>query len=318
MSKLADVIQDDSFQKAAKTGLEPVTPAQPTEVRQLGRGNRKVSTLVSYEQQEPVVVQLCEERTWLQTEATLLAHIRKQTAVPVPPVLASGVTDGVAYMVTAHVSGDDLHETFSGFDTGAKQQLARAFGSHLASLHKQFRFDNYGALVVDGNSLQAWQENWTDWFTEYGQNAVERLPSQFDSIRQALLALFDSYSSEEPPTARLYPWDFRPGNALVDDGRLTAILDWEAPIAAAPALSAAKVEYLVADWYVDTPKPLRQAFIEGYEQVRSYPAIEDIHRVAAIADSAVDSNGTVTNPKYPELAVEESVAFHRNALQDLL
>lgn len=80
------------------------------------------------------------------------------------------------------------------------------------------------------------------------------------------------------PTARLFPWDFRPGNALLADGDLAAILDWEAPLAAPAALSVAKREYLVAD-------------------------------------SAVDSTGAVTNPGYPELDRNDAVVFHRRALE---
>ncbi|SDJ73890.1 Phosphotransferase enzyme family protein [Halovenus aranensis] len=318
MTGIAAVVPDESFEAAGETALEAVTTEQPTDFRRLGRGNRKLSALATYEQRDPVVVQLCEELTWLQTEATLLGHIRERTAVPVPPVLASGITDGVAYMVTAHVSGDDLHVEFAGFDSEGKRRLARTFGAHLGSLHEQFRFEEYGALVVDGDSLRAWHEDWGDWLVEYGTSAVERLPGPFDPLREDLLALFETATTAQAPPARLYPWDFRPGNALVEDGQVAAILDWEAPMAAAPALAVAKAEYLVADWYVEDGRPLRRAFREGYEQVRKYPTVDAVHRAAAIADSAVDSTGTVTNPKYPELDAEAAVEFHREALTAVL
>jgi aminoglycoside phosphotransferase (APT) family kinase protein len=116
----------------------------------------------------------------------------------------------------------------------------------------------------------------------------------------------------------LFPWDLRPGNALVADGDLAAVLDWEAPLAAAPALSVAKASYLVADWYVDDPDPLREAFVAGYERVRPSPTVRSAHRIAAIADSAVDSRGIVTNPGYPERDRDAAVAFHRSALADCL
>lgn len=318
MKTIDEIVPDDSYENAAQSALESVTPEQPTRCRRLGRGNRKLSTLVSYDQREPVVLQLCDEQSWLRTESALLEEIRNRTAVPVPPVLASGTDAGIAYMVTNHVEGRDLHERFGSFGTETKAELARSFGSHLASLHEAFRFEDYGALVVDGESFQAWHENWTDWFTEYGRSAVDRLPAEFEGLRGELLALFDAYSPDEAPTARLYPWDFRPGNALVEDSHVTAVLDWEAPMAAGPALSVAKAEYLIADWYVDEPAPLRRAFVDGYEQVREYPDIEPVHRAAAIADSAVDSTGTVTNPKYPELDERGAIEFHRGALGRLL
>jgi hypothetical protein len=132
-----------------------------------------------------------------------------------------------------------------------------------------------------------------------------------------LRAVFAGQSRDQSPPARLFPWDLRPGNAVVADGRVTAVLDWEAPMAAAPALSVAKAEYLVAGWYADHPEPLRTAFVEGYETVRDYPAVRPVHRVAAVTDSAVDSTGAVTNPGCPELDREAAVAFHRETLADL-
>jgi len=89
-------------------------------------------------------------------------------------------------------------------------------------------------------------------------------------------------------------------------------------MAAPPALSLANSEYLVADWYVDEPAPLRAAFRAGYERVRSLPTVRSVHRVVAIADSAVDSRGAVTNPGYPERERAASVDFHRAALSSAL
>ena len=131
-------------------------------------------------------------------------------------------------------------------------------------------------------------------------------------------AYVDGASVASAPSARLFPWDFRPGNALVADGAVAAVLDWESPLAAAPALSVAKAEYLVADWYIADPDPLRTAFATGYEAVRPLPPVEPVHRAAAVCRTAVDSTGTVTNPGYPEFDREAAVAFHRRALKRAL
>lgn len=309
---------DERYRRATRTALAAVGEESPRATEPLDRGNRKQTAVVRYAERGPVVVQVCGELTWLRTEATLLTAIRERTSVPVPPVLAAGETDGVAYMVTAYVAGGDLHERFAGLEPAQRRALVRTFGEHLGALHEQFRFDGYGSLVVDDGELTAWRESWPAWLAEYGRSAVERLPAAFDPVREGARALLAEPAVDTAPPARLFPWDFRPGNALVADGRLTAILDWEAPLAAAPALAAAKAEYLVADWYGTGPTPLREAFCEGYERVRPYPAVRPVHRAAAIADSAVDSTGTVTNPGYPEMDREGAVEFHRRALADLL
>lgn len=318
MTGVPEPLADESTRRAVASALAEVTSEDPRSVEPLGRGNRKRTTLVQFADRGPVVVQLCGEQYRLRAEAELLTRIRECTPVPVPPVLAAGATDGVAYLVTAYVPGADLHERFTRLDPKARRRVARAFGRHLAQLHEAFRFDGYGSIAVTDAGLAAESENWDEWLAEYGLAAVDRLPSEFDPIREALGELFAAGPPRETPQPRLFPWDFRPGNTVIADGQITAVLDWEAPMAAPPALSAAKAEYLVADWYVADPEPLRAAFLEGYETVRRYPAVSPIHRAAAIADSAVDSAGTVTNPGYPEAGREAAVAFHREALADLL
>lgn len=308
----------ETFKRATEQALESITTEQPQTVEPLGQGNRKRTVLVRFDDRSPVVVQLCTEGTWLRTESTLLAQIRERTTVPVPPVLTAGLVEGVAFMVTPYLPGEDLHETFTTFDPETKQRISRTFGRHLGTLHRTFRFDSCGTLVVDNGELTGQCDDFQEWLLQYGQRAIATLPEEFDPIREELVALFTDPPVESLPTLRLFPWDFRPGNAVADDGQIRAILDWEAPIAATPALSVAKAKHLVADWYAADPAPLRAAFVAGYEEVREYPDVRPIHRVTAIADSAVDSNGTVTNPGYPEVDRETAVEFHRERLVALL
>jgi len=313
---LAAAFDAEPLRAAANRALAAVEEP-PVEVEQIARGNRKQTAIARFAARGPVVVQVCTERIWLHTEAALLRELRQRTFVPVPPVLAAGTHDGVAYMLTAYVAGDDLHSSFASVDGETRRDLARWFGKALARLHEAFAFDAYGRLALSDGAFVAERGDWEAWFREYGRRAVDRLPAEFDPLRDDLRALVATAPAADPP-ARLFPWDFRPGNALVADGSITAVLDWEAPLAAAPALSAAKSEYLVADWYVADPEPLRRAFRDGYTAVRAYPEIRPAHRAAAIAESAVDSAGVVTNPRYPPVGRDDAVAFHRTALADVL
>ncbi|QSG04431.1 phosphotransferase family protein [Halapricum desulfuricans] len=316
MSRLAGAFDGESAHAAAAAALETIDDAAVA-VEPIDRGRRKQTALARFANRGPVVVQVCAERTWLRTEAALLGAVRRRTFVPVPPVLAAGAHDGVAYMLTAYVAGDDLHEAFVSIGEGARRDLARWFGAALARLHEAFRFDGHGRLGLADGALASDGRDWGPWFREYGRRAIDRLPSAFDSLRGDLRAVVAAGSDDEPD-ARLFPWDFRPGNALVAGDSVTAVVDWEAPLAAAPALSVAKSEYLVADWYIADPEPLRQAFRGGYADVRPFPAIRPAHRVAAIAESAVDSDGEVTNPRYPPVEKSEAIAFHRDALTEAL
>jgi hypothetical protein len=194
---IAGVFADEVFRRDAETALEAVTTEQPRSVEPLGRGNRKQTALVRFDGQEPVVLQLCEQRSWLRTESVLLTAIRERTDVPVPSVLAADVTPDTAFMLTSYVPGTDLHE--------------------------QFRFDGYGRLVVEGRGLTAHSQDWGGWLDEYGRRAVGKLPSEFDPIRRELRSLISQSSRAASPEAHLFPWDFRPGNALVGDDQVSAV-----------------------------------------------------------------------------------------------
>jgi aminoglycoside phosphotransferase (APT) family kinase protein len=314
---------------AFSAALEAACPdRQPTAVEKLGRGNRKLTRLVRFEHGDPVVVQLAatgdgavaetSDQAGLRAEALVLRALRERTDVPVPAVLADGTVRGTDYLVTERVGGEDLHERFAGLDGDVQRRLARTFGRHLAAVHDAFSFAGYGPLDATGDGLTPRADQWGTWFCAYGQAAVGRLPPAFDDLQGELGELLAGPLPEPDPPATLFPWDFRPGNALYRDGAVTAVLDWEQPLSAAPALPVAKAEYLVVDWYVDDPEPLRAAFREGYGSVRPVPEVRPVHRAVAVAASAVDTAGAVTRPSYPERDREGSVAFHRRALQRVL
>ena len=158
-----------------------------------------------------------------------------------------------------------------------------------------------------------------EWVRRFGERHAARLPADFDDLRERIRdALRGPIEADGEP--RLFPWDFRPGNALVADGAVTAVLDWEAPLAAPRGVSVAKAEHLVADWYVPASEAesLRRSFRDGYESVAPLPSVERAHRAAAVASAVVDSGGTVTNPRYPPVARDAAVAFHRAALRRAL
>lgn len=312
MSNVQTVFKTERLRAAAASALEAIDQ-EVRAVEPIQTGNRKTTAIARFPAHQPVVVQVCAEQRWLQTEAALLAQIRDRTTVPVPPVLVSGSVAGVAYMLTPLVSGDSLHERFTRLTPASRAELAYSFGASLAELHDAFRFDGYGTLAVTDGTLRADGE-WASWFEQYTRDALDRLPAAFDPEKERIERLLADGPGEQAPTARLFPWDFRPGNALYAEGELTGILDWEAPLAAPASLSVGKAEYLVADWYVDEPAPLREAFRRGYESQRAYPEIPPSHRAVAIIDTAVDSTGTVTNPGYPEADRDAAIAFHRAAL----
>ena len=295
------------------------------------RGNHKQTVVVEFADHDAVVVQLSSDPESLRTEFTLARAIRERTSLPIPPVVAAGAVSGTGYVVVERAPGVDLHTRLTHLRPADQQSVARSFGRYLAELHEVFPFDGYGRLTVERGRetgepeaapfelrLRQATTDWPTWFEAYAREGIETLPDAFAPLHEPL---HDAVSDSELPTtpeSALFPWDLRPGNALVDGTRVSALLDWGDPLAAAPGLAVAKVEHLVADWYVADGTPLRTAFREGYRSVRTLPDVPTVYRLVAVVRSAVDSRGTVTRPRYPELDGEAAVDFHVERLRALL
>lgn len=287
-------------------------------------GNTKRTAFVSLADGRDLVVQSRPAGAGLATEARLAREVARRTDVPVPRVLATGTLDGNDYVVSERVPGEDLHTRFVDLAPGVRETVVRSMGRWLAALHGAFAFDGYGPLTLADDRLAVADPvtDWRAWFREYTQRALSRLGDGFDDlvprVREAVEAGVDDLPLDPP--ARLFPWDLRPGNATVADGRVTALLDWGEPLSATRGLSLSKATYVTVDWYLPDAAAtdrLRAAFLDGYRDRRALPRTtateRRLYRLAAVAASAVDSRGRVTRPRYPELD-DGAVGFHRRHL----
>jgi aminoglycoside phosphotransferase (APT) family kinase protein len=299
---------------AADEVLRRVVPdRRPVELVRPRQGNHKETVVARYDDRPPLVVQLSDDVGDATTEAVLLGEIANRTAVPVPTLLAQGRVGERAYLVTEFVAGADLHERFVDLAPPRRQAAVRRFGVILGTLHATFPFASAGPVSLDSSgALVATDRSVGADFAQYATACLDALPPAFDDLRGALATAVDGVPSTRPP--RLFPWDLRPGNALLDDDGLAAVLDWGAPRSADPALSVAKTEHLVTRWYGTDSGPLEAAFRAGYRSVRPLPEVPVAYRIAAVACAAVDSTGAVTRPHYPERSGDDAVAIHRTWL----
>ena len=293
---------------------------EPQAVEPVSRGNRKRTVLVDFAT-EGVAVQFSPRVDALRVEAALAQAVSERTTVPVPTVLATGTVGEMGYVVAERASGSTLHERFVDLSDGEQATVTRSFGRWLAACHGAFTFDGYGPLALDDGELVATEMDWQAWLDSYLTAGLNALPEPLADLRgDSETAIVAAGRPESPPSC-LFPWDLRPGNALYDETEtpsVTAVLDWGEPLAAPPALSAAKTEHLVCDWYVEERGPLRSAFRAGYRTVRPWPDPSRADRLLAVVRSAVDSRGEVTRPGYPERTGEAAVRFHRERLRALL
>ncbi|WP_171006564.1 phosphotransferase family protein [Halalkalirubrum salinum] len=292
-------------------------------VKRPEQGNHKDTTVVSLSSGQTVVVQASPAGTDgqndLKTEGALMRAIAAQTTVPVPEVIAAPTIDTRQYLVTEYIPGDDLHKRFVSIPEATRRSIARSVGEILASLHEVFVFDRCGSLTTSDASEIRVQNGDVParWLSAHAIAGIDRLPAQFDDLADRAR---DAVEHGRPTSdaIRLYPWDLRPGNAIVRDGEIVAVLDWGGPIAAPVGLSIAKTEHMVARWYGGNIDGLTVAFRDGYRSVRGYVRPTQAERIAAVAHAAVDSKGVVTRPGYPERTGDRAIEFHRASLFDAL
>ncbi|MFC7136953.1 phosphotransferase family protein [Halobaculum litoreum] len=308
-----DADADGSPYGDVDAALDEAFPGRTVEsVTTVHAGNRKRTVVARFgDGRAPAtaVVQTAPAGSGLRTEAALARSVAARTDVPVPEVLGGGVVPGHgrAFVVTEHAAGEDLHARFVALAPARRTAVAREFGRYLAGLHAAFAFEGYGpvglrgpagweavlddpdpgsALAVGGRrettgGIPEASDDWADWFLRYATAGVDALPAGFDDLRPRLRAELADERPRLPasPPSTLYPWDLRPGNALVDDGRVTAVVDWGQPLAADPALSLAKVEHLVCDWYLDDDGSLATAVRAGYRERRPLPSVPSVYRL---------------------------------------
>ena len=317
----------------ARSVLADALDAEPRATEPAPTGNSKRTVFATLADGRECVVQYAPAGA-LATETALWRAVADRTGVPVAELLAAGETahpetgERLSYVVCERVGGLDLHVAFTDLAPPDRAAVAHTLGGCLGTLHAAFPFDGYGEVVAadDGLRVADPTTDWRAWFEGYLESGLSALGPELAPLADEVRAAVDPKSLPERPPATLFPWDFRPGNAMLDrsSGAVTAILDWGGPLAADPALSLAKAEYLTADWYCEggpdtaAADRLRESFREGYAERRPVPEVPRAYRLAAVVRSAYDSRGEVTRPGYPEREGERAVGFHREHLRALL
>lgn len=317
--------------RASLTDAFPDTT--PTSLTPTRSGNNKHTVAATLADGRHVVVQYRDlDYGSLEPEAHVTRLVGNRTEVPVPTVLATGAVRGYSYVVTRLVPGTNLHTEFETLPLDTRETIARRLGRYLGIIHETFSFDGYGAIDATNDDLHVTDRctDWRDWlhaYTDAGLDAfTEPLTDLIDPIHTTIE---DNVAALPPtPTASFYPWDYRPGNALissVDATEVAAVLDWGDPLAAHRELALAKSEYLIADWYADPEDaaPLRDAYHDGYRTATTIPPSyfdtrRRIYRLVAITRSAYDSQGKITRQRYPTLDPPDAAAFHRQHIEPLL
>ncbi len=142
------------------------------------------------------------------------------------------------------------------------EQLYRAAGHALASLHR-VRFDAfYTDFFAIGNTPQVWANRFRAALDKEVGEARSRLSA---SLLHAVEHI--SMPATLPFSPCLIHNDFSPGNILVRDGRLAAVIDWDNAVVDVAPLDFVKMKYWTAkdgQGQLGHNPALFRAFVTGY------------------------------------------------------
>jgi len=244
--------------------------------------------------------------------------VAQGAGIPVPDVmdLVPVPTGDQSVLLLSLVDGVTLEHAAAGISHDALDDLAGQVGRTLASIHSLAIGSGYGNLDpnLDGRSASL-----GEWFIDRFRLTIKEVREHLVSDREVTetLDIVENYIlvrrsilSEIKPV--LLHGDFRPGNILVADGRISGIIDWEAAKSGPPAFDFGWWDWMAGD--SETPFPstaLHQGYLE-HRQLDS--ATFDALRQLAIARITIGHLGWLIRTENPggfKSAREKLVAMRK-------
>jgi aminoglycoside phosphotransferase (APT) family kinase protein len=189
----------------------------------------------------------------LEAALELLAGV---PGIPVPRVLARAKVNGREYLAVERMNGA-MPETFAGQPDG----MLRGFGEWLARVHA-LRFDGFGDLA--GKRAEP-KERFHERLAETMRAMVGREHAGDPAMREFLAAALEELRGlPAPHSCCPVMVDLGPGQFLAEGGRITALVDLEAYVAAPRELDFIGLEY-------ELDEQAARPFLEGYASVLDVP-----------------------------------------------
>lgn len=213
---------------------------------------------VRLEDDQVVIVKVPYNRDKLFREKMMLDKL--QDLLPVPKVIGfwKGDQEHVGALILSCIEGKPI--------TGHIDcDLAYDIGRLLGRLH-QVTMNNYTLL---DNPNQDWWGSIKQRFMTWSETCQDILEADFLSkCHDKFETLIKDQDSPDGPV--LVHFDFRPGNILVENNKITGLIDFESARGGSADIDFNKVRLYIWDEYPES----RHAFIKGYESIRQLPSLE--------------------------------------------
>lgn len=211
--------------------------------------------------EDQIIVQLTQPGQSFRLNTTnYITQKLEPTEIPIPEIIHDGRENNPGFLVHEKIKGKQMYET------EINSEIARQAGKYLAKIH-QIELPGSGAINCEKENFSTFNpygDSWQEYFEKRSKEALrkslvdQRMPDQ--KIAEAIELLDSTQETLSNPEAdRLIHNDYRPGNILVKNEEIVAILDWDNAILGDSVYGFARAEDRFAQYGFE--EELRQ----GYE-----------------------------------------------------
>ncbi|UWM50614.1 aminoglycoside phosphotransferase family protein [Streptomyces carpaticus] len=217
---------------------------------ELGHGWFNVAYLIRLRDGLPVVLKIAPppgvevmtyERGMMRNEVTALSLVRRETSVPVPAVYHyddSHELCGADHFFMEYIDADNLGVLSDRLTPGEQQGYQRLIGATTRTLNR-VPGPHFGPLTGPVPGRTTWREVFTGLVADVlrdGEHRAVDLGVPYATVRSLLAAWAGCLDAVTEPV--LVEWDLWPGNVMVRDGALAAVIDHERALYGDPLMEA--------------------------------------------------------------------------------
>jgi Ser/Thr protein kinase RdoA (MazF antagonist) len=208
---------------------------------------------------KPCILKICARLADYLNEAYFLDFFSSK--LPIPKIIATIAPD-------TNQNGAILMEYISGklLSNGClNNELACALGKLLACIHIN-KVNGFGDLTQPASLSNNAKVYFSYKFDEAVVECEVHFPNELlDNVNQYFHSYLDLLTSVDGPC--ITHRDFRPGNIIIDNNKVQAIIDWSSARASFAEEDFCPFEF--EEWTANTE--YKQAFLKGYASIRPLP-----------------------------------------------
>ncbi len=165
-------------------------------------------------------------------------NLLRQAGIPCPQVIALDDSETLApypYMIMTKVDGVSLLDSWTQLTPTQQHNVAQEAGRILASIHS-IMLPKFGNLYGTERVFDNWYAYVTDKFERDGNESVAD-GTLTSAIRDRIQHVFEEHRPifDSVMQPHLIHWDYHFGNLMQQDGKITAVLDFEWALGGDPA-----------------------------------------------------------------------------------